>query len=333
MPQPTASDVHVDRTLTNLSIAFLQNATNFVAMRVFPNVPVEYQSDRYFVYDRGDFNRDEAEVRAPGTETSGSGYELDNTPSYFCNVWGHHKDVPDQVRRNSDPAHDPDRAATAFVTHKLLIRREKQWATNYFTGGVWDNDYDGVASSAGANETLQWSDYTNGDPIGDIDEAKDTVLQNTGFLPNKLVLGREVFTQIKNHPDVIDRIKYSGGVGNLTPAMVTTTMLATLFDLDEVLVMNAIENTAAKGATDSHSFIGGKKALLTYASPAPALMEPSAGYTFSWTNYLETQNELGLAISTLRMPEKRADRIEGEIAMDQKLVSSALGFFWDSIVA
>ncbi len=103
MTQPTNSAVHVDAALTNISVAFLQNANHFAAGRVFPNVPVSKQSDRYFVFDRGDFNRDEAEVRAPGTESAGGGYELDNTPTYFANVYAFHHDVPDQFARTLTP--------------------------------------------------------------------------------------------------------------------------------------------------------------------------------------------------------------------------------------
>jgi hypothetical protein len=34
--------------------------------------------------------------------------------------------------------------------------------------------------------------------------------------------------------------------------------LMKLFELERIFVMNAIENTAAEGATASHAFIGGK---------------------------------------------------------------------------
>ncbi|MFN9111239.1 MAG: hypothetical protein ACK5XN_14350, partial [Bacteroidota bacterium] len=78
---PTPGDVHVNAPLTNISIAFLQNAANFVATRVFPNIPVQKQSDRYYVYERGDFNRDEMQLRAPATASAGGGYTLDNTPT------------------------------------------------------------------------------------------------------------------------------------------------------------------------------------------------------------------------------------------------------------
>jgi len=161
MAQPTNSAVHVDSALTNISVAFLQNASNFVAGRVFPNVAVSKQSDRYFVFDRGDFNRAEAQKRAPGTESAGGGYSLDNTPTYYADVWAVHKDVPDQVRANADPAVDVERAATEWVMHQMLIRKEKDWVSSFFTGGKWTNDVDGVVGTPGINEVVKWSDTTS----------------------------------------------------------------------------------------------------------------------------------------------------------------------------
>lgn len=333
MAEPTNSAVHVDSTLTNLSVAFIQNAANFVAGRVFQNVPVRKQSDRYFTYDRGDFNRDEATVRAPGTESSGSGYAIDNTPSYYCNVIAHHKDVDDQVRANADTALSVDREAMIYVMQKLMIQKEVDWATNFFAGALWTNDEDGVASSPSAGETVQWSDATSGDPIGDIRAAMTTVLESTGFEPNTLVIGQQVFDALVDHPDIVDRVKYSGGVGNGNPARVNEQTIAALMGLERVMVAKAIQNTAAKGATNAHSFIAGKKALLTYTPPAPGLMTPAAGYTFSWTGHLGVGNEFGVAMKNMRAELLGSDRIEGEMAYTHKLVSADLGFFWDTIVA
>lgn len=333
MTNPTNAAVHVDSALTNISIAFLQNAENFVASRVFPNVPVAKQSDRYFTFDRGDFNRDEAKRRAPGTESAGGGFNLDNTPTYYCDVFAFHQDIPWQVMANADAALDLQRAASEYVSHKILIRKEKDWVARFFTGGVWTNDVDGVASSAGTNEVIQWSDQTSGDPIGNMREAKTTVLESTGFEPNTLVMGQRVFDALVDHPDIVDRIKYSGGVGNGNPARVNEQTLAALFGLERVMVAKAIENVAAEGDTNSHSFITGKKALLCYAAPSPGLMTPSAGYTFSWTGYLGQGNAFGMATSRFNMDHLKSERVEGEIAMTHKLISADLGYFWDSIVA
>jgi hypothetical protein len=327
---PTPGDVHVNTPLSNISIAFMQKATNFVSDRVFPNIPVGKQSDRYYTYDRGDFNRDEMTERAPGAESEGSGYRLDNTPTYYAPVYAFHKDIPDQVRSNADSVLAPDREATNFVTQKAMIKREKLFVSKFFAGGLWTYDKDGVASGEDNAATFrQWND-TASNPIEDVRRGKRTVLESTGFEPNKMVVGRAVYDALLDHPDIVDRLKYGQTPG--APAKASAAALASLFEVDEICVMNAIENTAKEGQTNSHSFIGGKKALLVYAAPEPGLMTPTAGYTFSWTGHLGA-GAMGGRIKSFRMENIASDRVEIEMAFDQKLVSADLGYFFDTIVA
>lgn len=329
MPQPTRGDVHVNAPLTNISIAHIQDTAHFIADRAFPNIPVLKQSDRYYIYDRGDFNRDEMKERAPGTESAGSGYDLDNTPTYYAPVFAYHKDVDDQIRANSDSVLAPDRDATIFVTQKALIKRERTFAASALITGVWTNEKTGVNSDVqAATEVLIWND-ANSDPIGDIRSAKRSVLLTTGFEPNKLTLGTAVFDALVDHPDIIDRIKYGQTPG--APAMVNASTLAQLFGLDEVLVSKAIHNTAAKGATESSAFIAGNHALLAYVAPRPGIMVPSAGYTFSWNGWMGASAQ-GHRIKRFRMESLEADRIEAQMAYDQNIVGSDLGFFFLDVV-
>lgn len=330
MTQPTPGDVHVNTPLSNISIAYMQDATNFVADRVFPNVPVSKQSDRYYTYDRGFFNRDEMKERAPGAESAGSGYDLDNTPTYFAITYAYHHDVPDPVRANSDSVIDPDRDSTMLVTQKGLIKREKTWVAKYFASSIWTSDFAGVAGVPVGNQVKQWSDAAS-TPIEDIRTAKTTVLERTGFEPNVLVIGRRVFDKLIDHPDIVDRVKYGQTAGS-GPANIDVEELKRLLKINNILVMNAIENTAKEGQTNVHAFIGGKKALLAYAAPTPGLMTPSAGYTFSWTGLLGSGAQGG-RIRKFRMEANQADRIEIDLSYDQKLVAADLGYFWDTIVA
>ena len=329
MSQPTVSDVHVDAMLTTLSVAYRQDQSRFVADRVFPVVNVGKQSDRYYVYNRGDFNRDEMAVRAPATESAGSGYSLDNTPTYYCNEWALHKDVPDQVIANADAVINPLRDATEFLTLKALLRREKSFVSSYFTGGLWTSDFDGVAAanSWAGGSVLQWND-ANSTPIEDIRKASTTILERTGFMPNVLVLGKVVYDALIDHPDLVDRIKYGQTPGS--PAIVNRQALAALFEVDRVEIMSAIENTANEGATASHSFIGGKKALLCYAAQSPGLMTPSAGYTFQWSGMYG--GSFGQRILSFRMDELKATRVEIETCYDCKMIAADLGFFFDTVV-
>lgn len=326
MPNPTRRQVHIDAALTNLSVAYIQSADAFIADKVFPIVPVQKQSDRYFVYSKEDWFRDEAKERAGAVESAGGGYDVDNTPSYFCSRYAYHKDVTEEDRANSDTPLNPDQDATDFVTQKLLLKREVLWATKFFTSGVWSTEYQGVASAPTAGQVLKWTDASS-DPMTNISNAATAMAEATGYKPNVLVLGSWVYVALKNHPLVLDRIKYT------QKGVVTPELLAALFDVDKVLVASAVKNSSEKGATPSYSFILGKNALLAYATPRPALKAPSAGYIFAWKGLLGANAYGG---RMLRIPMgwlgEGTERIEGEMAFDMKVVAPDLGAFFNEVV-
>lgn len=330
---PALSTVHVNRPLTNISTAYIQRMDSFIAARVFPNIPVSKQADRYFTYPKGAFFRDAMKKRAPGTESAGASYDIDNTPSYYAETWALHKDIPDQIRNNADSPLNMDRDTTEFLTQMGMLRREKLWASKYFGASIWGNtDQAGVASNPGANQFIQW-DQALATPVKNVRTWKRTVHQTTGFMPNKLVLGRIAFDAALDCPDIVDRIKYGQTAG--APAQANRQTLARLFEVDEVLVMDALENTAAEGLTDSFAYIGGSKsALLVYAAPSPGIMVPSAGYTFSWTGSAPGVTGIeGNTVSVLRADLLKSDRMEIEMAFDIKLVGSDLGIYASAVTA
>jgi hypothetical protein len=325
MPQPHINSVHVDAILTNLSVAYLQRAENFIADKVFPIVPVDKKSDKYFSYTKNDWFRDEAQRRAPGTESAGGGYGL-TTESYSADVWAFHKDVDDQTLANADAPLNPLREAAEFVTHRLLVRRENQFVSDFMTTGKWATDATGVSGTPTTGQFKQWSDYTASDPMEDVEAGKAKILSTTGMESNTLVLGYEVYRQLRNHPDIVDRIKYTSS------QTVTADMLAAMFDVDRVLVAKSVQATNAEGATAAYGFSVGKVALLCHVAPAPGLLTPSAGYTFAWTG---VSAGMGATIGTsqFRLESLRATRVEAEVAFDNKVVSSDLGYFFNSAVA
>lgn len=325
MPQPTISQVHIDAILTNISVAYMQKAENFIADKVFPIVPVDKKSNKYFKYDKNDWFRDEAQRRAPGTESAGGGYNL-STDTYSADVWAFHKDVDDQTLANADSPLNPLREAAEFVTSRLLLRREVQFISDFMTTGVWATDVTGVSASATTNQFIQWNDYANSDPIEDIEEAKAKILSTTGYEGNTLVLGYEVFRQLKNHPDIVDRYKYT------TSSVITEEMMARLFGVDRILVAKSVRATNNEGATGAYAFNFGKAACLLHSAPNPGLMTPSAGYIFAWTG---VSGGLGATIGTsqFRMEYLKASRVEAEVAFDNKVVASDLGYFFATAVA
>lgn len=325
MPKPTPGDVHVNAALTEISVAYiLDEADAYVADQVFPVVPVAKQSDSYFKYSQEDFLRIEAQPRAPASESAGGGFAL-TTDTYTAKIFAFHKDVDDPLRANADAAVDPDRDATEYVTQQMLLKREKSWADAYFKTGIWTGDQTGVVAAPGANQFLQWNDI-NSSPIEDIRKQARVIQKRTGLYPNRLVLGPEVFDVLVDHPDVLDRIKYT------QQGVVTRELLAAIFGIERVLVPSALENTAAEGLTGVYSFLYAKAALLVYANPRPSLLKPSGGYIFAWTGFLGA-GAYGNRVKSFRMEQLEADRIEGEMAFDGKVVAAPAGVFFTTAVA
>jgi hypothetical protein len=314
MAQPTQNQVHIDAVLTNLSVAYMNEVDNFVASKVFPTVSVNKQSDLYFTYSQADFYRDQAQYRADGTESAGSGYSL-STASYSSSVWALHKDIGDQVRANSDSPLDPDMDATKFLAHQMMIRQERDWASKFFTTSVWGTD---------ATPSTLW-DASGSDPIGDIQAGVNTILSNTGYLPNTLVLSYATYKTLRNHSDFVDRYKYTSA-DSITPELI-----GKVLDVPRVMVMKGVYNSAKEGASASYAQMGDKDALLCYVAPAAGIMSASAGYNFVW-NGVGGGLGTSTAVSRFRMDHLRADRLEIESAWDFKAVGTPLGYFFSNAV-
>lgn len=314
MPQPTLSQVHVDRPLTNVSTAYLNdNAANYVAQNVFPRVPVDKRSDLYYVWTKGDWFRGGMRKRGPATESTGGGMGL-TTASYSADVWSLHYDLADQIVNNQDPGVDLRMASTRWLQQQALITRDQQWVSKYFTTGVWGTD----------NTTAsKWSDYVNGDPKSDVITAKLAIKSVTGMDPNTLIVGEEVHAKLTLHPLIAEQFKYTSSDS------ITAAILARYFEVGRYIVAGSVQNTGAEGAADSFSFIAGKHAWLGYVNPAPSLMAPSAGYQFVWNAYGAAGAGM---MKSFRMEQLAAERLEIENAWDDKVVGTDLGYFWSSIV-
>lgn len=322
---PTPGDAHVNQLLTNLSVAYLQGQDKFVASKIFPVVKSTKQSNRYTVYNKGDILRNEATVRAPGAESAGTEYRVDTTPNFFCDPVAIHMDVDWDESDNADAPMSPERDAAEILVDKILMKREKDFVESYFQDGVWDVDWDGVSGTPGSDEFKQW-DASSSTPVADVENARNEIHDNTGLDANVLVLGRSVFSALKSNSDILDRIKYT------QRGLVTKEILASVFEVDEVIVPGAVENTAAVGATDSIANLWGKHALLAYRAPRPSLMRPSAGYIFTWTGRRGAGAE-GLITRRIEVPLRKATRIENEMAYDMKVVASDCGAFLEDAVS
>lgn len=335
MSMLTASQVHIDKPLNNLTIAFLQNTTGFVSDRVFPRVSVTKKTDKYYIYDRDQFNRvGEVQERAPRTRAPRVGMKL-STDSYTTKVYSLGQDFDFETLANEDEALDIKAASAAQLSQLLMIDREVKWAEAFFAGGIWGTDWDGISTAPGANQVRHWSDYTNSNPILDVMNIRRAMqLKSGGFKPNKMVIGKEVRDTLINNPVILGRL--NGGATVTNTALVTDAKLAEIFEIEDFMVMEAVKNTAKEGLTESNSFIGGKAVGFYYAPPAAGKMVASSGYTFTWDE-LENASGYGITVKTYTGDflniEGIAEALEVNMAYDHKVVASELGAFIDTVIA
>lgn len=314
--------------LTNLSMAYFQEASRYVAKSIFPICPVQLSSARFYTFSKGDLLRDNVSRKPQfGKVTPAQMGQADQ--SYSCLV--------DQVivgidqisslnyqRTNAPGVADPRRAKVKFIAEQMNIHQDLVFAENFFKAGVWSNEWTGGTEYNSTNRTFIKFDDDNCDPVKLIDDLCTSVEQNTGRRPNRLGLGKDTFNALKNHPGVLERVKYGGSSAN--PATVNERVLAELFGIEQVKVLSSIYNAAPVGAEDDMNFIcDPKAAILAYATNTPAIDEPSAGYIFTWDmlgngQYMPTLQYEG-------EPGTHSEFIEGLFSADMKKTADDLAIF------
>ena len=325
MPMLTPSDVHVDVPLTNLTIAYMQAAENFVADKVFPMVSVSKQSDKYYKYSREGLRDGDVTILAPRTEVNRVGMAL-STDSYFADVRGLGMDFDEQTLANEDTALELRSQGANVLMEKIMIDREVRWASAFFSAGIWGTDI---------TPGNLWSDYTNSTPIVDVTTGRRTMqLASGGYKPNTMVVGKEVRDVLINHPDILARLNGGSTVAN--PALITDAKLAEIFEVENFYVMEAVRNTAAEGVTDAFGFIGGKNALLTYTPSTMGLRTPGAGAIFCWDS-IPGVSGMGITVESFSddalKRQQIAELIQVKSSDDMKLIGSEMGYFFEACVA
>lgn len=262
--------VHIDRVLTNISLAYPNNGR--VGDRLFPTVKVRKQSDLYYEFGQESW-LPEDEYRAPGTKAIEIPGLTVSTNPYFAKEYALAIAVTDEERENADSPMSPDADGTNHVTEKLLMKREYrimtivQDANNYPVGGI--------VTLAGGD---QWDTYVSSDPIGDFKTARRAIHASLFMDANLAVIPWEVMSFLEDHPDFIERIKYSQA------GLITKQIIASLIGIQEILVPGLGYDATGIPPADSSNitYMWGKDVFVGWVPRAAGLRTPAFGYEFVW---------------------------------------------------
>lgn len=262
----------VDPILTTVAQGY-HNA-EMVANYLFPVVPVEQRGGKIIQFGKEDF-RSYNTGRAPGTNTKRVQYGYLGNP-FALESHSLEGAVPFEIMQeaNAVPGIDMGRIAVAKTQNIILLSSEVA-AANIATNTA---NY-GANNKVTLAGTSQWSDYSGvSDPSKDIEAAKEQVRSQTGKRANTVLLSPKAFNAVKQHPKIIDRIKFT------SRDSVTTDLLATLWSVSRVVVGDAIYEDQATGLLAD---VWGKDVVVAYTeigTLADAGL-PSYGYTYRLRGY------------------------------------------------
>ncbi len=316
---PLASQIHIDRPLSNFSIEYKNRM--LIATEAVPFIPVMKKSDTYMEYTQKDRFTLPQTIRGPKAKAN----EVDwtaTTGNYACIDHAMRHFIPDAQAANADPGVDYRRRTSNFLTDLILLGYERIIATMLNTAGNYAGSYKSTLSSGD-----QWDVFASSDPIANVETAMEACFVR----PNTMIIGQAVWSKLKQHPQILARI--TGGSTKSDPAKVSKQLVAELFEVDRLLVGEAKYNTANKGASSAtFAYVWGKFAWLGFIDPNPALDSITAAAAFRW-NQLSTN--LGYQVRTYRDETLGGggEWIEVETSFDEVQPTSDLAFLYSTVVS
>lgn len=277
MPQMTPTQARVvDPILSTIAQGY-QNA-EMVASYLFPTVPVNLRAGNIITFGKEGFML-YASQRAPGENTKRVKFGYAGSPFSLVD-YSLEGLVPVEIEQEAmnGPGIDLGASAINEVSAIMALRLEKASADIARTAGSYAS-----GNKVTLSGTAQWSDITSGisDPIANIETAKEAIRAATGKRPNTMVMGAAVMAKLRQHPKIVDRIKYTGR------DVATPELLASLFGVARVVAGDAIYSNDAGTFTD----VWGKDVVLGFTQLVSVQSGglPSYGYTYQLRGYPQVE--------------------------------------------
>lgn len=259
------TDYRVDPALTEISVGYKNE--EYLAEQVFPRIEVGSLTGYYFVFDKSKFRIENA-ARASMSRANRVGFGMVKTAFGPLTEQTLESGIDWAVRDTYPTPFDAESDATEEVTELLALSLEKNIADQLADTAV-------VTNNVTLSGQSQFSDFANSDPFSVIQTAIDSVVTNGLVTPNTCIMGYDVWTKIKNHPDLLGRLS------NDSMRVMTPAAFGELFGFSKVLIGKAMYNTAAEGQTPVMGRVWGKHMVIAYVPDRAAIKKVALGYTLA----------------------------------------------------
>jgi hypothetical protein len=277
MPQQTIVQTRAGVSPVNTGIAQGYQNADFVGMELFPRVGVGERAGKIITFPREAFKQYSNMRRSPGGATPRVqvGYASGDYALVDYSIEG---TLPKEIREEQlapGKGFTINGAEMAINNAMDIIGLRLEIAQSTLATTLANYPSSNKVTLSG---TAQFSDYSGtSDPVKVFADAKEAIRSQTGKQPRVAVMGPKVLAGLKNHPDIIERIKYTGR------DVATIELLASLLDIPRIVVGEAITDDDAGVSSD----VWGKHIVLAYTEIGTLADRgrPTYGYTYNLNGY------------------------------------------------
>lgn len=306
-------DVHHDTLLSNVAVmAFDTGEEGMVANKLFPEIPVGKQSDKYAIIDKAEFLRDVDDRRAPRAEARRIEFKV-SSEAYFAEGRALATEIPLEDLDNADNVFQLRENSTKLVVSVMLRAQEIRVARMC-------TSISNVGSGVLLTGSARWSDPVQSDPLGDINTAHAFIQHQLGLVANSMVMDFDTFQILQRHPDLLDLYKYTSG------GIVPASNIAAAFKVQNLWIAQGVMENALEGGASSMTNIWGNNCLLAYVGPVTGLQSKTLGGRFRWR---PPSFPAPMAAHTQRFSgagTRNVEVVQADYFQDEKIIARDLGY-------
>lgn len=259
------SSVHGPTFLSNMSVKYANE--QFIGEALLPVLPVTKLSDEYAIYRKRDMLAVPSAAMPPNGEAN-EVFQNRDVDSYTCKPWGFKEGLERKTVENQDEVFDEMMDLNEHVAHLLAFDREQRAMAVLTTSG----NFGGNTAALVAGE--EWDSSAGGDPVKTIRTARHNLWSGTGPGMTIGYCPVNVFLALSCHPAILDLTKHTKA------GFVPKAELAAFFELDDILVAKAWQDTANSGQTASVSRMVSTDVFGMVRVTAPSRRNAGFGFNF-----------------------------------------------------
>lgn len=258
------STSQVNMRLTNYAYGIAQDLQRALARFICPTVPTGGAHGQFKKFD----DRNAFQIYETGRALGGESRTIefsDSDPYFNCAPQGLKIPIDEHERKlagDNDKLLEEAKVKT-LVSSAVLSHENK----------VFETVFNAISAEAGKGV---WSSDTV-DPVAQIDEQIQAIADDTGVMPNRMVMGLSAWRVFKEHPLVKAR-QPGAALQALTMEQACSLFLNPQIQM-KVGVLS--KNIKKFGAAANKVNIVGAEVLIFYAEDSPSLYDPSAFKCFS----------------------------------------------------